>query len=346
MRINEILREADEWEESGEKWNRFQKWAINQMMRSTERVETGNHVSKLENQYFGHPINVGPSNVSQQPFGTVTTNIGANKKWTEFVQSIMDNYANYEAEWKADSAASLIDNPEYKKFLDRTYTDFMGMGENTTEQREQHAMALSGYQVKHFGGKLFGSLFGNIKGARASMTPEVYGALEKAQYNLEQKKITDWDDKRREEQLKFWQMLPYPIKLMVAAGMGKTPAQVEAILSTSGKSDNEIMGAYFNASEPEKPTKPDMQKENIAPRQQGSQMPVTKEYWQKAVLARYPNARFVHEKMINGAIYAMDNSGQVGSYEPKRSYAKVGPESLKTESASPLRNKANHLRKK
>jgi hypothetical protein len=240
--------EADEWEESGDKWKRFQKWAIDQMMRSTEKVETGNYVSKLENQYFDHPINVGPSNTSQQPFGTVTTNIGANKRWTEFVQSIIDNYENYEAEWKADSAAALLDNPEYKKFLDRAYTDFMGMGENTTEQREQHAIALSGYQVKYFGGKLFGSLFGNIKGARASMTPEVYGALEKAQYDLEQKKITDWDDKRRAEQLKFWQMLPYPIKLMVATGMGKTPAQVEAILSTSGKSDNEIMGAYIDAS--------------------------------------------------------------------------------------------------
>ena len=76
----------------------------------------------------------------------------------------------------------------------------------------------------------------------------------------------------------------------------------------------------------------EMTRGGVAPRQQGSQMPVTKEYWQKAVLARYPNARFVHEKMIDGAIYAMDNSGQVGSYEPKRSYAKVGPESLKTES--------------
>lgn len=345
MRINEILREADEWEESGDKWKRFQKWSIDQMMRSTERTATGNHVSELENKYFGHPITYDTSagQVLQQPFGTVTTNVGAGRKWTAWVKSIMENYQDYEAEWKADSAAELLDNPEYKKFLDRAYTDFMSMGENTTEQREQHAMALSGYQVKYFGGKLFGSLFGNIKGARASMTPEVYGALEKAQYDLEQKKITDWDDKRRAEQLKFWQMLPDPIKLMVAAGMGKTPAQVEAILSTSGKSDNEIMGAYFNASEP---TKPDMQKENIAPRQQGNQMPVTKEYWQKAVLARYPNARFVHEKMINGAIYAMDNSGQVGSYEPKRSYAKVGPESLKTESASPLRNKANHLRKK
>ena len=348
MRINEILREADEWEESGEKWNRFQKWAINQMMRSTNRVETGNHVSKLENQYFDHPINVGPSNTSQQPFGTVTTNIGANKKWTEFVQSIMDNYENYEAEWKADSAASLIDNPEYKKFLDRTYTDFMGMGENTTEQREQHAMALSGYQVKHFGGKLFGSLFGNIKGARASMTPEVYGALEKAEYDLGQKNIIDYDNKRNEEQLKFWNMLPYPIKLMVAAGMGKTPAQVEAILSTSGKSDNEIMGAYFNASEPEKPTKPEeptkpkTQKESIVPRQPGNKMTIPQkplmavslDRWKQGVLARYPNAIFRQQKMINGATFAIDDNKQVGIYDPKNSYAKVGPESLKTENMS------------
>jgi hypothetical protein len=46
--------EADDWEEVGDKWKRFQKWAIDQIMRSTEKVETGNYVSKLENQYFGH----------------------------------------------------------------------------------------------------------------------------------------------------------------------------------------------------------------------------------------------------------------------------------------------------
>jgi hypothetical protein len=338
----ESIEEADEWEEQGDKWKRFQKWAIDQMMRSTDKVETGNHVSKLENQYFGHPINVGPSNVLQQPFGTVTTNIGANKKWTEFVQSIIDNYQDYEAQWKADSAAELIDNPEYKKFLDRAYSDFMSMEENTIEQREQHAVALSGYQVKHFGGKLFGSLFGNIKGARASMTPEIYGILEKAEYALGQKKISDWDDKRREEQLKFWQMLPYPIKLMVAAAMGKTPGQVEAILSNIGKSDNELMGAYFNASEPEKPAKPEMQKEGISPMQQGNLMAVSRQYWQKAVLARYPNARFFQQKMINGATIARDETGQVGIYDPKTGYAKVGPESLKTEDVTEGETWAKH----
>ena len=342
--------EADEWEEDGDKWKRFQKWSIDQMMRSTERTATGNHVSKLENQYFGHPITYDTSagQVLQQPFGSVSTNVGAGRRWTEWVKSIMDNYEDYEAEWKADSAAALLDNPEYKKFLARAYTDFMGMGQNTTDQREQHAMALSGYQVKHFGGKLFGSLFGNIKGARASMTPEVYGALEKAQYDLEQKKIADWDDERRAEQLKFWQMLPYPIKLMVAAGMGKTPAQVEAILSTSGKSDNEIMGAYFNASEPEKPTKPEeptkpkTQKESIVPRQPGNKMTIPQkplmavslDRWKQGVLARYPNAIFRQQKMINGATFAIDDNKQVGIYDPKNSYAKVGPESLKTENMS------------
>ena len=345
MKIKELITEADEWEESSEKWHRFQRWSIDQMMRSPERTATGNHVSELENKTFGHPItyDTGAGIVSQQPFGAVQTNIGAGRKWTAWVKSIMDNYQEYEAQWKADSAAGLVDNQQYKEFLDRAYKDFISMGENSYEQREQHAIALSGYQVKYFGGKLFGSLGGNIKGARASMTPEIFGVLEKAEAYLVQKNIIDYDNKRNAELLRFWEMLPYPIKLMVAAAMGKTPAQVEAILKTSGKSDTEIMGAYLNASEP---SKPETQKESTIPRQQGDRMPVTKEYWQKAVLARYPTARFVHEKMINGAIYAMDNSGQVGSYEPKRSYAKVGPESLKTESASPLRNKVNHLRKK
>ena len=251
--------EADEWEESSEKWHRFQRWSIDQMMRSPERTATGNHVSELENKTFGHPITyeTGAGIVSQQPFGAVQTNIGAGRKWTAWVKSIMDNYLEYEAQWKADSAADLVDNQQYKEFLDRAYKDFISMGENSYEQREQHAIALSGYQVKYFGGKLFGSLGGNIKGARASMTPEIFGVLEKAEAYLVQKNIIDYDNRRNAELLKFWEMLPYPIKLMVAAGMGKTPAQVEAILKTTGKSDTEIMGAYLNASEPQKPTKPE-----------------------------------------------------------------------------------------
>lgn len=68
--------------------------------------------------------------------------------------------------------------------------------------------------------------------------------------------------------------------------------------------------------------------------------------WEESVLNRYPEARFATQKMINGATFATDMSGQVGIYDPKNSYAKVGPESLKTENMSPLRNKANHLRKK
>lgn len=58
---------------------------------------------------------------------------------------------------------------------------------------------------------------------------------------------------------------------------------------------------------------------------QGNLMAVSPEYWQKAVLARYPNAQFRHQKMINGAIIAIDNNKEVGIYDPKTNYAKVGP---------------------
>ena len=57
----------------------------------------------------------------------------------------------------------------------------------------------------------------------------------------------------------------------------------------------------------------------------GELMPVTRQYWQKAVVARYPNAKFFQQKMMNGATIARDESGQVGIYDPKNSYAKVGP---------------------
>ena len=55
-------------------------------------------------------------------------------------------------------------------------------------------------------------------------------------------------------------------------------------------------------------------------------MAVSLDKWKEAVLKRYPEARFMTQKMINGATIASDRSGQVGIYDPKNSYAKVGPE--------------------
>ncbi len=48
--------------------------------------------------------------------------------------------------------------------------------------------------------------------------------------------------------------------------------------------------------------------------------------WEKSVRARYPDAKFATQKMPNGATMAMNASGQVGIYDPKRKYYKVGPE--------------------
>ena len=55
-------------------------------------------------------------------------------------------------------------------------------------------------------------------------------------------------------------------------------------------------------------------------------MAVSLDKWKEAVLNRYPEARFMTQKMINGATIASNRTGQVGIYDPKNSYAKVGPE--------------------
>ena len=67
-------------------------------------------------------------------------------------------------------------------------------------------------------------------------------------------------------------------------------------------------------------------KEAVNPAQQKPLMAVALDKWKQAVLNRYPEARFATQKMINGVTSATDRSGQVGVYDPKNSYAKVGPE--------------------
>lgn len=93
-----------------------------------------------------------------------------------------------------------------------------------------------------------------------------------------------------------------------------------------GKEDDDITDV-----EP-KPNKPltlgnNMKKESATarPLPQKPLMAVSMDRWKQAVLNRYPNAKFVTQKMINGATFAMDETGQVGIYDPKNSYAKVGP---------------------
>jgi hypothetical protein len=82
-----------------------------------------------------------------------------------------------------------------------------------------------------------------------------------------------------------------------------------------------------------KPNKPltlgnNMKKESFTakPQIQKPLMAVSLDRWKEAVLKRYPEARFATQKMINGATFATDRTGQVGIYDPKNSYAKVGPE--------------------
>ncbi len=72
-------------------------------------------------------------------------------------------------------------------------------------------------------------------------------------------------------------------------------------------------------------------------------MAVSLERWKESVLNRYPEARFATQKMINGATIATDRSGKVGIYDPKNSYAKVGPETQKIAAKGSLAEEASPM---
>ena len=91
----------------------------------------------------------------------------------------------------------------------------------------------------------------------------------------------------------------------------------DSILKTRPDLEIGLVTQGGTAGAPVAPTKPTPQKPLMA---------VSLDYWRKAVLARYPEARFATQKMINGATIATDRTGQVGIYDPKNNYSKVGPE--------------------
>jgi len=118
-----------------------------------------------------------------------------------------------------------------------------------------------------------------------------------------------------------------PLALKEKVSIVRDPAQATGIQRTGGVTSGSV---YM----PGKP-RPQSAQQNAGavassrPSAMNSQKPlmaVSLERWKESVLNRYPEARFATQKMINGATIATDRSGQVGIYDPKNSYAKVGPE--------------------
>lgn len=222
------LDEADEWEEDTDKHRRFIDYAKKILMRERDpkrRIESANYLSKQENKFFGSPIS---SSTEDMPFGSVNTG----KAFTDLIKGIMTDIESgrLHYEQQALSAAIWLE-PEGKAFLKKAYNDFVKMADYSRREREQHAIALSGYQIANLGGRVVGSLKGGIvNDPTASMTPEILGVHELAEKEIQRINGEKEDEAERQRNIAMWNALPMPLKIAAAAAVGKTPAQMEKII--------------------------------------------------------------------------------------------------------------------
>jgi hypothetical protein len=223
------LDEADDWEEETGKFQRFLEYAKKALMRERDpkrRIESANYLSKQENKFFGSPIR---SAEEQTPFGSVSTG----KAFTDLIKGIMDDIQSGNLHYEQEAlAAAIWLEPEGKEFLKKAHNDFIQMIDHSSKEREQHAIALSGYQIANLGGKVIGDpLRGGVtNNPVARMTPEIYGVFELAEAELRRMKGEREDEAERQRDIAMWNALPGPLKLAAAAAVGKTPAQLEKIL--------------------------------------------------------------------------------------------------------------------
>ena len=197
------------------------------------RIETANYLSKQENKFFGSPIS---SAAEQTQFGSVNTG----KAFTDLIKGIMSDIQDGRLHYEQDALnAAIWLEPEGKEFLQKAHTDFIEMMDHSRKEREQHAIALSGYQTKNLGGKVMGAPLkgGIVNDASARMTPEIFGVFELAEQEILRKKGEREDEQERQRNIAIWNALPGPLKLAAAAAVGKTPDQLEKILFAKSEID-------------------------------------------------------------------------------------------------------------
>jgi hypothetical protein len=230
------ITEADEWEEETGKHQRFVEYAKKTLMSERDpkrRIETANYLSKQENKFFGSPIS---SSTEPTKFGSVNTG----KAFTDLIKGIMSDIQDGRLHYEQDALnAAIWLEPEGKEFLQKAHTDFIDMMDHSRKEREQHAIALSGYQTKNLGGKVMGAPLkgGIVNDASARMTPEIFGVFELAEKEILRQKGEREDEQERQRNIAIWNALPGPLKFAAAAAIGKTPDQLEKILFAKSEID-------------------------------------------------------------------------------------------------------------
>lgn len=253
---SKTVKEADEWEEDTEKRERFLQYAKQKLIAAKKNnqniTQMALALSAQDNKYFGSPFIDNPNVNNSVGFGSVT--VGPREaKYTDAIARIVDWLDSSQgiAQVAAQQAAVWL-QPHGKEFLERVYNDLLGMQDNTVEARQKHAVALSGYQVEHLGGRVRGSFKGLYSNDPAdNMTPEVYDILSVVELEIARIKNQQLYEKDIAERKKIWDSIPMPIKQTLAAEHGMNPQQFEAMLF--GETDADKIAGYYNNQRQEQP---------------------------------------------------------------------------------------------
>jgi len=309
----EDLTEADEWEEDTEKRERFLQYAKQKLMASNGNIEMAMALSKQDNKFFGSPFLNDPA-AQQAPAGAVS--IIDNRPYTRAIAQIMAYIESKQgqAEISATQAALWL-TPQGKKFLERVSTDLYGIDDNAA--RKKHAIALSGYQVQHLGGKITGSYYGpdDFHSAEQNMTKEVAAIYDLVTLELEREAGIEGDARERQKDMAFWNAIPYPLKVVMCASLGKTPGQMESILFGT---EADMLASHFGNKKP----KPNADPTPAEPKKLGetgigravNDKGLTQQRWLQLVQTKFPDAKIVQAKMIDGPSRATLPDGRTLSW--------------------------------
>ena len=307
------VTEADEWEEDTEKRERFLKYAKQKLMASNGNIEMAAALSQQDNKIFGSPFLNDPA-AQQAPAGAVS--IIDNRPYTRAIAQIMAYIESKQgqAEISATQAALWL-TPQGKKFLERVSTDLYGIDDNAA--RKKHAIALSGYQVQHLGGKITGSYYGpdDFHSAEQNMTKEVAAIYDLVTLELEREAGIEGDARERQKDMAFWNAIPYPLKVVMCASLGKTPGQMESILFGT---EADMLASHFGNKKP----KPNADPTPAEPKKLGetgidravNDKGLTQQRWLQLVQTKFPDAKIVQAKMIDGPCRATLPDGRTLSW--------------------------------
>jgi hypothetical protein len=250
------LAEADEWEEDTEKRERFLQYAKQKLMATKgNRTEIANHLSVQDNKFFDSPF----INTDTQ-IGLGAVNITRGEKFTKAISQIMEyiRSGKGQAEIEATYAALWL-QPEGKKFIKRVHDDLVSMKDDTVEARQKHAIALSGYQIQHLGGKVRGSYKGeHSTDPKDRMTREVADIYDVAEMEIGRILNIELDERERAREMAIWDALPMPMKVSIAAAAGTTPEGFKA--GMFGRDDAERIGGYLKGQQQyQRPGRPNAQ---------------------------------------------------------------------------------------